>query len=126
MLFPESQFDFSRLMQMDACTRCGQCQEGCDAYTGEANTSPRYRLNLYRRWLKSQRLPRILAALVGGRRLKPEQVESLTQGVFRCTMCARCREVCPVKIDTLGLWYSMREEPYYHHTMVDRYLHRQH
>lgn len=106
----ESRFDFSQLMQMDACTRCGQCQKGCDAFTGEDNTSPRQRLNLYRRWLKSQRLPRPLAALVGGRRLKAEEVESLTQGVFRCTMCARCRELCPVKIDTLRLWYSMRED----------------
>ncbi|MDP6782138.1 MAG: (Fe-S)-binding protein [Dehalococcoidia bacterium] len=110
MSAPENRFDFSQLMQMDACTRCGQCQEGCDAYTGEENTSPRYRLNLYRRWLKSQRLPRPLAALVGGRHLNPDQVENLTQGVFRCTLCSRCREVCPVKIDTLGLWYSMREE----------------
>lgn len=110
MSSPEGHFSFSQLMQMDACTRCGQCQEWCDAFTGEENTSPRQRLNLYRRWLKSQRLPRPLAALVGGRKLKPEEIDRLTQGVFRCTMCARCREVCPVKIDTLRLWYSMRED----------------
>jgi len=33
-----------------------------------------------------------------------------SQGVYQCTLCARCHVVCPVQIDTRSLWISMREQ----------------
>ncbi|MEE8473204.1 MAG: (Fe-S)-binding protein, partial [Dehalococcoidia bacterium] len=99
-----------QLMEMDACTRCGECLKWCDAYTGEGLTAPQDKISTFRSYLKGERLPPMIRRLFGGRIPSREQLERLSQGVYNCTMCARCREMCPVKIDLLGMWQSMREE----------------
>lgn len=102
-------FHSRQLLELDACTRCGECQRWCEAYSGEELTSPRQRLLKLRRWLKGERLPPLLSFLMRGEKLDAAELHRLSQGTYRCTLCARCREVCPVKIDTLSLWLSLRE-----------------
>jgi heterodisulfide reductase subunit D len=103
-------FRIHQLMELDACTRCGECLKWCDAYTGEQLTAPQLKLSTFRSYLKGERLPPIIRRLFGGRKPSREDLERLSQGVYTCTLCARCREVCPVKIDLLGIWQSMRQE----------------
>ncbi len=103
-------FRLHQLMELDACTRCGECLKWCDAYTGEGLTAPQDKISTFRSYLKGERLPPMIRRVFGGRIPSPEQMERLSQGVYTCTMCARCREMCPVKIDLLGMWQSMREE----------------
>jgi heterodisulfide reductase subunit D len=41
--------------------------------------------------------------------LSEDQAKKFSEHVFRCTLCARCRSVCPVDIDTRGLQMALRE-----------------
>ncbi|MDP2953891.1 MAG: (Fe-S)-binding protein [Chloroflexota bacterium] len=105
-----NRFTSRDLLALDACTRCGECQKWCDAYTGDEFTSPKVRLQKLRSWLKGERLPPLLRWLFGGRIPSPDDMAKFAAGAYRCTMCARCRMVCPVKIELRELWLNTREE----------------
>jgi heterodisulfide reductase subunit D len=106
-----SHFTLRQLLEMEACTRCGECINACPTFA-EAQSEEIHPLSkiasIKEEW-KAQYLG-ALARLFGIRRLSPEQLEAFSKGVFRCTLCARCHVVCPVQIDTRPLWIAMREQ----------------
>jgi heterodisulfide reductase subunit D len=60
--------------------------------------------------MKSEALPGRLARLIDGKPFDADGLATFAEGVYQCTLCARCVEVCPVKIDLLSLWLSLRAE----------------
>lgn len=113
-------FTMRQLMELDACTRCGECLKACETYgkLGTDGVAP------------AQKLKRFRAVLMGeGRGLffsrlfrqpsRAEDLQDFAKGVYSCTLCSRCSEVCPAKIDLLGLWFSMRQD------LADRGVHPQ-
>jgi len=109
-LSPE-RFTFWQLMQLDACTRCGECVPMCPTFA-EANRdeiTPLEKISRYRSFLKAER-GGWLARLAGHRRPTEQGLAAFSGGAYDCTLCARCQAVCPVKIETRPLWISMREE----------------
>ena len=99
-------------VQLEACTRCGECVRWCEASfvrPGQA-TSPSHRIEAYHRWALSEQMPPAFAWLMGGKPLHGDSLASFAEGVYQCTLCARCVEACPVKIDLLSLWVSLRSE----------------
>lgn len=99
-------------IQMDACTRCGECVRWCEAASARpgASTSPSCRLERYWSWTKSQTLPPWFARLLGASPSGGDGLSGFAEGVYACTLCARCVQACPVKIDLLALWVSLRTE----------------
>jgi heterodisulfide reductase subunit D len=42
--------------------------------------------------------------------LSPEEWQDYADSVFRCTLCGKCEEVCPVGINLKDIWLSVRED----------------
>lgn len=104
-------FTLRQIMELEACTRCGECIEACPTYA-EAQSEeihPLQKIARTKNFWKADHLG-FLARLFGIQSPTEEDLEAFSQGVYRCTLCARCHEVCPVRIDTRPLWISMREQ----------------
>lgn len=104
-------FTIHQLFEMEACTRCGECIKACPTYT-EAQSEdihPLQKIQQTKNFWKADNLG-LLARVFGLKRPTEEELAAFSQGVYRCTLCARCHEVCPVQIDTRPLWIAMREQ----------------
>jgi heterodisulfide reductase subunit D len=113
-------FTIRQLMELDACTRCGQCSGWCETYgkQGDDFTAPMLKLREFRSLLMEEDRRLVLSRLFSRRRNRSQEwLKEFAEGLYRCTMCARCVEACPVQINLLRLWLSMRQE------IVDRGVH---
>ena len=104
-----SPFSARQLLEMDACTRCGECLRACSSFAvrGDEGTSLMGMIRR-RRELFAPAEPR-----PGGTR--PDAApgdgwERFQAGVFACTLCGRCEEFCPIGIRTRDLALTMRQE----------------
>jgi heterodisulfide reductase subunit D len=99
-----------QLMELDACTRCGECVEWCPTFEEKPERdaiTPLRKIEAVRGFVRKQH--GLLARLFGPRDLDEERVEEHSGGAYDCTLCGRCGTVCPVHIDTRSLWIAMRE-----------------
>jgi heterodisulfide reductase subunit D len=106
-----SRFTLRQLVEMDGCTRCGECIQWCPTFAEAQRDeiTPLDKLTHLRSYIKGQQgWP--LARLFGQRPMSPAGLESLSRGAFDCTLCGRCHAVCPVKIRTRDLWIALRQE----------------
>ena len=105
--------EFSRrqLIHLDACTRCGRCQDSCPAHLSEKPLSPKkliqdlkVHLEVKGAVLLNQSVTRTdgggMPALVG------EVISEDT--IWSCTACLNCHEQCPVFIPTYDKTIEMR------------------
>ncbi|MDQ7842358.1 MAG: heterodisulfide reductase-related iron-sulfur binding cluster [Armatimonadota bacterium] len=85
---------WKQLLELDACTWCGRCQEVCPAYASGLPLSPKHLMM------------KLDAALLrtGGRQRNPGE-DGLLHGpvvtsgeLWACTTCGACAEACPVFI----------------------------
>jgi Fe-S oxidoreductase/nitrate reductase gamma subunit len=117
-------FAWKSLMDLDACTECGRCQDACPAYAvGQPLSPKRVVLDLQAR-LQAQApvLPALLlppspGAGDGGRsaaRGPGGADHPMIGGTIReetlwsCTTCRACMEACPVLIEHIPLIVDMR------------------
>jgi heterodisulfide reductase subunit D len=105
-----SVYTFRQLMELDACTRCGNCVTWCPTYAekGDENITPRGKIDRLKRMARAQY--GLLARIFGPREISKADMAIFSQGVFDCTLCGRCKVVCPVNIDTRPLWIAMRDQ----------------
>lgn len=106
-----SHFTLRQMLEMEACTRCGECINACPTFAEAKNEEihPLQKIARTKDLWKADSLG-FIARLFGIRRATAEEFEAFGQGVYRCTLCARCHVVCPVQIDTRPLWIAMREQ----------------
>lgn len=103
-------FAFMQLMELDACTRCGECIEWCPTFTEkpeEDAITPLRKIEAVHRFVNQQY--GLWARIFGPRPLDREAVRVHSAGTYDCTLCGRCSVVCPVHIDTRQLWIAVRE-----------------
>ncbi|MFC1937733.1 (Fe-S)-binding protein [Chloroflexota bacterium] len=91
------------ILDLDACTRCGRCQDNCPAYLSGKPLSPKKVVqDLKAEWLAE--VPRLLRAKGksgspgnngGEGRILPGEVVTEDE-TWACTTCRACLEVCPV------------------------------
>ena len=96
-------------MELDACTRCGECMKWCPIYAVDRSEDliPGNRIAALKELLKSQH--GIRARLLAGNRFSTEQVQRLIEILYECTACGQCHFVCPARTDTAELWEALRE-----------------
>jgi heterodisulfide reductase subunit D len=107
-----TRFSFRQLLELDACTRCGECVKWCPTFTEKQELdeiTPLRKIERTRSFLRSQALGP-LGRLFGFRRATEETLQMFSAGTYDCTLCGRCAVVCPVNIDTRPLWIAMREQ----------------
>ncbi len=104
-------FTLWQLLELEACTRCGECVETCPTFVaaGDETIHPLTKIAQAKRFWKADHLGP-LARLFGLRPPDEEERAAFAQGVYQCTLCAHCRVVCPVGIDTRPLWIALREQ----------------
>lgn len=105
-------FTWKHLLDLDACTRCGRCQDSCPAYLSGKPLSPKKVIQD----LRGHLLERATAL----RRKKTEAAapdessqamigEVIGQGeIWNCTTCYACQEVCPVYVEPMVKLIEMR------------------
>ena len=111
-----TRFGFRQLLELDACTRCGECVKWCPTFAEKQESddiTPLRKIERVRSFLRAQTLGP-LGRLFGYRRATEEMLQMFSAGTFDCTLCGRCAVVCPVNIDTRSLWIAMRE------TLIDQ------
>ncbi len=105
------EFTVKQLMDLDACTRCGRCQDHCPAYLTEKPLSPKKVVNDLKNHM-SQRGLQLIKIREKGSEL--EDVAPLVGHVIQedelwaCTTCRSCMEHCPVYIEHIDKIVDMR------------------
>ncbi len=98
-----------QLLEIDACTRCGECLQFCPIYSqrGEEAINPRGKIQAMKKFIRAQY--GLLAKLIGPRKLKEEELRKFSDMIYHCTLCGECGLQCPVSIDSRNLWLALKE-----------------
>jgi heterodisulfide reductase subunit D len=98
-----------QLMEIDACTQCGECLKYCPVQdvTGNPSISPPEKIRIFREFIKATSG---LKSKLFGPGLDRKLLEDFTKAVYECTTCGACGENCPVGIFTQRLWPMLRKE----------------
>ena len=102
-----------QLLEIDACTRCGECLRICPVYTQktEEGINPRGKIQAMKKFIRGQY--GLWARIFGKKSLSEQELEKFSEMVYRCTLCGECSMQCPVSIDSRSLWIAIKE------TLVD-------
>lgn len=100
-------FTKKQLTEIYSCSRCGKCVEFCPTYEieKEEGINPRGKAKKFRKIIDSQYG---IGSLFGNKNITDEFMHEFLHDLYRCTICAQCRVVCPLRIDTANLWETMR------------------
>jgi heterodisulfide reductase subunit D len=104
-------YTIRQLVELDACTRCGVCRLWCPTFAEKESLeaiTPFKKIDTLRSFLRQQHS--LLFKLLRRTEIDDEKLATFSEGVYDCTLCARCYEVCPVGIDMRALWIAMREQ----------------
>ncbi|MHC1635996.1 MAG: (Fe-S)-binding protein [Candidatus Methanospirareceae archaeon] len=103
-VFDISIINLRQLLELDACTRCGECVNLCPTYSvvNDKRVTPREKIQWFKRLIRSQYGLR--ARIFGPKPIKEEELREMAEKIYMCSTCAQCQVVCPSKIDTVELW----------------------
>ncbi len=95
-----NEFSWKQLFDLDACIRCGRCQDVCPAYMSGKPLSPKNFIQDLRggleKGLESEDAPSIINAVI------EEEV------TWSCTTCRACEEACPLFIEHVPKHIELR------------------
>ena len=103
-----------QLLELDACTRCGECSNWCPAYEQDNREpiTPRGRAHEFRKLIRQQYGPfrpdSFLGKLFGKKPVSETEIKKMVADLYECSTCRQCHFVCPVSIDTVELWEAIR------------------
>ncbi len=96
-----SGFTWRQLFDLDACTRCGRCQDRCPAHSSEKPLSPKKLIqDLKGEWERAAK----------GVKNEEGLIDTVIQEetLWSCTACLSCQVNCPVSIPTFDKNLEMR------------------
>ncbi|MEJ2696061.1 MAG: (Fe-S)-binding protein [Candidatus Sulfobium sp.] len=98
-----------QLMELDACTQCGQCLRHCPVQdvTGNPSISPPEKIRVFREFIKATEG---LKARLFGKGVDPRLIADFSKAIYECTTCGACGQNCSVGIFTQRLWPALRRE----------------
>jgi heterodisulfide reductase subunit D len=113
-------------LQLQACTRCGECLNWCPVYDQDRSESviPRTKARefleivrgqhgLAARILNAPGTPKAVKGVLKGLFRVPEVTDDMVQTfaahLYECSTCGQCEIVCPANLDTVNLWENIRE-----------------
>ena len=90
-----------QMMELDACTHCGACTTRCSVGI-VMEAIPNIHV------LPSEKIS-ALKRLAVQKHVVDEDIKRLQEGLYLCTNCHRCTDVCPAGINLQQLWHTVRE-----------------
>ncbi|MDK9707149.1 MAG: (Fe-S)-binding protein [Desulforhopalus sp.] len=112
---PEDNWTFLNLleMSMNYCAKCNTCSEAChlfEATGGNEMYRPNYRSEIFRRIYRKYVKEEPLAAWrYGDIDLNWRTVARLGELSYRCNLCRRCAQTCPVGVDNALIAREIRK-----------------
>lgn len=99
-----------QLIELDACTGCGECLKYCPIQdvTGNSTISPPEKIRIFKEFIKATE--GFKTKLFGPEEIDRKLLEDFAKAVYECTTCGACGRACPVGIFTQRLWPMMRKE----------------
>jgi len=97
-------YPWKDLMDLDACMRCGRCQDHCPAYLAGKPLSPKKFITDLAKCYEEYR--RTLPAKFNGKKIS-EYIKK--ESVWSCTLCGECVEICPARINHMKKIISIRK-----------------
>ncbi|MEW5899559.1 MAG: (Fe-S)-binding protein [Bacillota bacterium] len=107
LLDPRNNWTFLQVLKLslDYCMHCQTCSDACHAYLGSGKQEiyrPTFRTEVLRKIYTRYFTPqgRLLGGFVGaGLELNYKTLVRLLESAYRCTLCRRCAQTCPVGLD---------------------------
>jgi Fe-S oxidoreductase len=101
-------------LTLDHCTHCQTCAEACPVFVtsgGNEVYRPSFRADVLRRLLAryGDGHNPIKAALVGKVELNWNTFARLAELSYRCTICRRCTQACPIGVDNGLITHELRK-----------------
>jgi len=106
-----NEFTWKQLLDLDACTRCGRCQDQCPAYLSEKPLTPKKLVQDLKNHLQNE------GNILLGKNGKVEGEQALTpligsaitaDELWSCTSCMACMEQCPVFVEQIPKVVDLR------------------
>ncbi|AKB73685.1 CoB--CoM heterodisulfide reductase 2 iron-sulfur subunit D [Methanosarcina lacustris Z-7289] len=98
-----------QLMELDSCTRCGECVKWCPTYAASGQKpglAPRDKILRWKQFMdKSYGLK---AKLFGPKEIPQSELEEFKDDLHGCSTCGICATVCESGINTVELWEALR------------------
>ncbi|MGD8955441.1 MAG: (Fe-S)-binding protein, partial [Desulfobacterales bacterium] len=115
----------TQLIELDACTRCGECLSWCPVYDQDAKEAiiPRRKVidflkiakaqqGFLAKIMRNEKISHPLKALLGRifryRKISKAEIDDFVQNLYECSTCGQCEVVCPAHIETVTLWEELR------------------
>jgi Fe-S oxidoreductase len=103
------------MLSMDYCAKCQTCAQACpvfEASGGKDIYRPTFRADVIRKIAKKYLSPggKVLAGFRGHDiDLNWEAIARLAELTYRCTLCRRCTQICPVGVDNGLITHELRK-----------------
>ncbi|MGD2009829.1 MAG: (Fe-S)-binding protein [Desulfobacterales bacterium] len=122
---PLNSLKMTQLIELDACTRCGECLSWCPVYDQDAKEAiiPRRKVidflkiakaqqGFLAKIMRNEKISHPLKALLGRifryRKISKAEIDDFVQNLYECSTCGQCEVVCPAHIETVTLWEELR------------------
>jgi Fe-S oxidoreductase/nitrate reductase gamma subunit len=97
-------YSWKDLMDLDACMKCGRCQDRCPAYLAGKPLSPKKLISDLLQCFKEYRLSKSVKTRGGE---IPSHIKK--ESVWSCLLCGECVEICPARINHMKKIIGIRK-----------------
>ena len=102
------------LLSLEHCERCQTCNDACPVYEASGYNElyrPTYRSEIFRRLINKYALGKSLRAKIKGEdiELNFTTLARLCELSYRCTLCRRCAQTCPIGVDNGLITHEIRK-----------------
>jgi len=103
------------MLSLENCAKCQNCSEACPIYTESGRQEiyrPTYRSEILRRIIRKyvKKEGKLLSKFTGGDiELNYQTVARLAELAYRCTLCRRCAQSCPIGVDNGLITHELRK-----------------
>ena len=100
-------FTWKQLLDLDACTRCGRCQDVCPAYLSGKTLSPKKLIqDLKTHLYQVYPIPLVTKPVESPQDMIAEVITE--DAIWDCTTCRACQQACPIYVEHIDKIMDMR------------------